>query len=181
MSFPKAAQFNDPSDEYIAAHERYRQACSVYTKIRMYTVHPSSTDEDLARHERARRVFKTECKEYALARSKFISAIRAEKQGAQQISNAELVEQFGDLSISKVLEESKKEYTLKGTDQVYLDEIRRTSAMDQETREEFIVSGLSLDAFLDKKNQNKANDPTLGDFDALPDDIVVDTEDKEKP
>jgi hypothetical protein len=179
MSFPKATQSFNPSDEYIAAHERYRRACSEYTKIRLYTCHPASTDADLARHERARRVFKAECKDYALARDKFISAIRTEKQGAVQISNAEIVESFNDLNLKRVLEEDKKEYVLKATDQVYLEEITKTSAMSPEQRDKFIASGLTLDKFLEQEipadtteikageaviSFNSSNDPTAGDF-----------------
>jgi hypothetical protein len=93
MSFGKAIQHENATAlmEFAAAQQRYKQASSIFTRVRFELAGSGESDEAVIRFYKARKLYSEQCKAYQTARAIYINAVRFAAAKLPQITDRELL------------------------------------------------------------------------------------------
>ena len=93
MGFGKAVQATNAEAlmEFVKAQQKYKQASSVFTRVRFELAGSNESDEAVIRFHKARKLYSLQCKEYQTARAIYINAVRFAAAKLPQITDKELL------------------------------------------------------------------------------------------
>jgi hypothetical protein len=165
--------------EFKAASMRYSQACKTFTPYRIAADYPLATPDVIVAYHLALKEYKRECKIYQTARDKYVSIIRAQSMKLPEISDSEAGRLEIGLSIKDIKKEEQK-YSISARQQAmaYAVVTRRPDESPQDAADrglrEFDEAQRSECGGSWNLGSEEKEDPTLGDFEPLPDKSITD-------
>lgn len=179
--------------EFKSAAVAYSQACKVYTPFRIAADYPLASAETIVAHHLALKVYKEECKKYHAARDRYVSIIRSQTVKMPSISNAELSSEvktsikdvkYQDQMLMVSARQKAMAYAVltrnratETPEQAGERGLREYDALQENTVTEFASFTAKTEPIVFEDSTwnsvSEKDDPTLGDFEALPESSIA--------